>query len=268
MSILSDGSQTRKTKSDKEMVIVRFERNGLPCYIMASLLEMSNWGGTDAESLFNGINSIFEKDGMLEMEDYQTEFVSCTADGTSVNFGCISGLLTRMDLDRGWLIKIHCANHCIELSVKDALNKSIFTRELDPLYIAVYGLMKNSGKIKSEIKAACEAINVKHYVLPKLNGTCFIGHRITSFTALINIWPALITALSNVVADKNTTTAVRSKVKGILGKLKLFPILCKVASYLDLLEAIVPASKVFEGEGVMIYDVEPAIACTVTINAE
>ena len=156
MSILSDGSQARKTKSDKEMVMVRFERNGLPCYIMASLLEMSNWGGTDAESLFNGINSIFEKDGMLEMEDYQTKLVSCTADGASVNFG-------------GWLIK-----------------------------------------------AACEAINVKHYVLPKLNGTRFTGHRITSFTALINIWPALITALSNVAADKNTTTAVRSKVKGIL----------------------------------------------------
>ena len=28
MGILSDGSQARKTKSDKEMVMVRFERNG------------------------------------------------------------------------------------------------------------------------------------------------------------------------------------------------------------------------------------------------
>ena len=28
MSLLSDGSQARKTKSDKEMVMVRFERNG------------------------------------------------------------------------------------------------------------------------------------------------------------------------------------------------------------------------------------------------
>ena len=120
--------------------------------------------------------------------------------------------------------------------------------------------MKNSGKIKSEIKAACEDINVKHYVLPKLNGTRFIGHRITSFTALINIWPALITALSNVVADKKYYCCI--SIKG--DKLKLFPILCKVASYLDLLETIVPASKVFEGEGVMIYD----CAIAVTINAE
>ena len=46
MSILSDGSQARKAKSVEEMAMVRFERNGLPCYIMASLLEMSDLGGT------------------------------------------------------------------------------------------------------------------------------------------------------------------------------------------------------------------------------
>ena len=60
-----------------------------------------SWLPYYAESLLNGINSIFEKDGILEMEHYQTKLVSCTADGASVNFGRISGLLTRMDLDRG-----------------------------------------------------------------------------------------------------------------------------------------------------------------------
>ena len=70
------------------------------------------------------------------MEDYQTKLVSYTADGASVNFGCVSGLLTRMDLDR-------LAQRSTAL-VKDALKESIFTHKFDPLYIVVYGLMKDS----------------------------------------------------------------------------------------------------------------------------
>ena len=49
--VLTDGSQARKTKDDKEMVMVRIERNGSPCYLVASLMEMSQWGGTGAEAL-------------------------------------------------------------------------------------------------------------------------------------------------------------------------------------------------------------------------
>ena len=259
MSVLSDGSQARKTKSDKEMVMVRFERNGLPCYIVASLLEMEDFGGTGAESLYNGINGIFAVNGTLPLDDYRTKLVSCTADGASVNFGRISGLLTRLDNDRGWLIKIHCANHRVELSVKDAFEQSTFTSILDPLYTSIYTLLKNSGKLKSEVKSACEALNIKHYVLPKLTGTRFIGHRVTSFTSLLNVWPALVEMLGNVIADPKTKSSVRAKATGILNKLKSYAVLCNVCSYLDLLEAVLPISKIFEGEGLMIYEVPSAV---------
>ena len=251
MSVLSDGSQARKTKSDKEMVMVRFERNGLPCYIVASLLEMDDFGGTGAEPLYNGINSIFSVNGTLPLDDYRTKLVSCTADGASVNFGRISGLLTRLDNDRGWLIKIHCANHRVELSVKDVFEQSTFTSILDPLYSSIYTLLKNSGKLKNEVKSACEALNIKHYVLSKLTGTRFIGHRVTSFPSLLNVWPALVEMLGNVVSDPKTKSSVRAKATGIWNKLKSYTVLCNVCLYLHLLEAV---SKIFEGEGLMIYE--------------
>ena len=56
MSLMSDGSQARKTNSEKEMIMVRVERNGIPCYIMISLLEMSQYGGVDANSIKKGID--------------------------------------------------------------------------------------------------------------------------------------------------------------------------------------------------------------------
>lgn len=43
MSLLSDGSQARKTKSDKEMVLVRVERNGKCFMIITFLFMFDDW---------------------------------------------------------------------------------------------------------------------------------------------------------------------------------------------------------------------------------
>ena len=53
---------------------------------MASLLEMSDWGGTDAESLEKGITHIFSDAGSipLDVEDFKMKLVCCTSDGASV----------------------------------------------------------------------------------------------------------------------------------------------------------------------------------------
>ena len=42
-SILSDGSQARKVKTDKEMIMVRTEKSGVPSYFVVSLAEMSRY---------------------------------------------------------------------------------------------------------------------------------------------------------------------------------------------------------------------------------
>ena len=41
LSILSDGSQARKVKSEKELILTRVVKNGAPVYLVSSLLEMS-----------------------------------------------------------------------------------------------------------------------------------------------------------------------------------------------------------------------------------
>ena len=146
----------------------------------------------------------------------------------------------------------------MELSVKDAFEQSTLTSILDPLYTSICTL-KNSGKLKNKVKSACEALNIKHYILSKLTGTRFIGHRITSFTSLLNVWPALVEMLGNVVADSKTTSSVRAKASGIWNKLKSYTVLCNVCSYLHLLDAVLPISKIFEGEGLMIYEIPSAV---------
>ena len=48
MPVLSDGLQPHKTSSEKELVLVRTTKADLPVYFVVSLLEMAQFGGTDA----------------------------------------------------------------------------------------------------------------------------------------------------------------------------------------------------------------------------
>ena len=108
MSILSDGSQARKTNSEKELILVQTERNGIPVYFVVLLLEMANLGASNADSIKAAIDSVFASrceegensvKGPIPLVDYNTNVVSATADGASVNFGVYLGL-TQMKNER------------------------------------------------------------------------------------------------------------------------------------------------------------------------
>ena len=96
MSTLSDGSQARKVKDEKELVLVRTERNGVPVYFVASILEMSQYGGTDADSIKKAIDDVFVEKLFLDEDQYVYSMISSTADGASVNFGKYRGVLTQL----------------------------------------------------------------------------------------------------------------------------------------------------------------------------
>ena len=72
------------------------------------------------------------------------------------------------------------------------------------------------------------------------------------------MWKPLTTAFENIVADKKTTTPVQTKVQGILKKLQSYRFLCLVCR-----ELITPATKMFEEEELMPYEVKHTINETI-----
>ena len=64
-------------------------------------------------------------------------------DGSSVNFGHISGLMKRMENGSDWLISFHCVNHQDELSFKDSFKMSKFNT-VDGLYTGICNLLKKT----------------------------------------------------------------------------------------------------------------------------
>lgn len=85
MAMLSDGSQARKTNNEKKLVLVCIE-NGIPIYFAVALLEMAEFSGKDAVSLKKDLDSVFGS-GNVPLLDYQTEVISVTSDGASMNLG-------------------------------------------------------------------------------------------------------------------------------------------------------------------------------------
>ena len=222
---------------------------------------MSDWGGTDAESLKKRIDNIFMDDGNIPVAQYRTKLVSLTTDGASVNTGHISGLMTRFAANREWLVKMHCINHLVELAVKAPLKESKF-KDIDDFYSSNFYLLRDSGKIKSSLKITCEALGIQHYSLPKMSGTRFIGHRRRAFRTLLNMWPAFIMAYSNVVSDNKTRAETKAKVEDLLRKFEHYRYISLKCLYLDLLERTVPASKIFEGERLLPFEIKMSIQTT------
>ena len=54
---------------------------------------MKNFGGADANSLKSALDSVFQKDGNVPLNDYNTKLISATADGANVNLGVYNGAL-------------------------------------------------------------------------------------------------------------------------------------------------------------------------------
>ena len=255
LSLLSDGSQARKTSKVKELILLRTKRNGHLEYLLISLL---------GNAIIDGINSIFQdkkSNFYKSSNEFQSKVVSVTADGASVNFGQHSGVLPQLKQDRPWMLKIHCINHRVELSVKSAFSHPLLDN-VDKFYKSNFYLLRNSGKLKEMIREAAATIGIAFYNLPKIHGTRFIGHRRRGLTSLLEIWPAIAMAYESYATDNQNIAATRAKVTSLLKKFHSYNFLVIVETYLDLLEVMVPVSKIFETSELLPHQIPPTIKST------
>ena len=128
------------------------------------------------------------------------------------------------------MLKIHCSNHRTELAIKTVFEESIF-KEVEDLYVSIFYLHKNSGKVLNKVKEACKTLGVQYYKL-KIHGTRFVQHRRRALKRLLEIWPGIVTAYKNIESDRKTKEEARAKVKGCLKKLRSYKFFQKVINFL------------------------------------
>ena len=108
----------KKTGNEKEPVLVYF----VLVYFAVALLEMAEFGGTDAVSLKKGLDLVFESVN-VPLLDYWIKLMSAISNGGNLNLGICSWALNMMKENRPWLVTIHYANHRLELALKYAVKE-------------------------------------------------------------------------------------------------------------------------------------------------
>ena len=195
-SIFSDGSQARKTGSEKELVLVRTVKDGKPVYFTVALQDMDAYGDANAENLKVAIDDVFATKVAISVQRYTKLQVSATADGAAVNTGIYNGLLTRMREDgRPWLMSIHCVSHRLELAIKDSLLKNTDFSQVKDTMVTIFYLMKQAGKFQRQFNCTAEALGVQVYTFPKVHGTRFVNHQRDN-------WIPLMQEIENAVANQ------------------------------------------------------------------
>ena len=256
-SILTDGSEARKTGMEKELIFIRVICGGIPVYFCSALQDWNEFGSTNADSLKLAVDTAFdENNGLVKLpkNTYKYCMISSTADGASVNFGKYSGLLTQQKENHPWLIMIHCVAHRAELALKDSLLK-YKEFKVNDLMASVFYLHKRSGKLKRMFKETATALNIDGYVFPKVTGTRFVTHQLKGAQVLLHNWTALADSYCTAVADAKTKPTVQAKIQNHQKKLNDFQFRCDAVMYYKILSVYSTLQFEFEKKFILASDV-------------
>ena len=146
-SSLFDGSQPKKTYSEKELLFVKVLIRGKAVDLLCKWIHMDDYG-SDASDLKHAFDDALKKDYKLE-DRFIPLLISHCADGASVNMGRYNGACTQIKADgQLWLLLVvHCANHRLELVIADAYKMKPNFKDVDIFLLQVYQLFKNSGNL-------------------------------------------------------------------------------------------------------------------------
>ena len=142
-------------------------------------------------------------------------------DGASINTGVHNGVGVLMQADLPWLQVIHCFNHCLELTIKDAFKNDNFNK-IDEMLMKFYYLYKNYPKRLQELKHISEAWE-KSVPKPSTSyGTHWIDHKLTSLKIMLENYGACISYIES-LSQTDSQALKRAELKGYLQNRRILP---------------------------------------------
>ena len=144
-SILTDGSQARKTGCEKELILARVVRSGESTFYCIGLQDIDSYGDATSDNLKLSIDHAFLEMLNLPPLMYQKKMISAISDGASVNTGSKNGLFVQLkQADRPWLLTAHCVSHRVELALKGSLGSEF--SEIKEFMVTIYYTLSNQVK--------------------------------------------------------------------------------------------------------------------------
>ena len=135
-----------------------------------------------------------------------------------------------------WLELVHCFNHRIELALKNAFEKTFFSK-IENMLTKLYYLYQKSPKRYRELKELREAYEKTITKPAKTHGTRWINHKFHAMTKVLSSYGAYIEHLES-LPQTDSQALKRSELEGHSKKWKdvMYPMY--MAIYLDILSPI------------------------------
>ena len=109
---------------------------------------MDNYG-SDAVDLKHAFDEMIKDTYKIPLGRFVNLIISVSTDGASVNMGIYTGACTQIKNDgQYWLLKIHCAYHCLKLAIASVYTGQPDYKIVDSSLLNIYQLFKNSGKLR------------------------------------------------------------------------------------------------------------------------
>ena len=176
-SVLTDGS-TDASIIEEEAIYVLFLDDGIPKTKYFSIGKVKHG---NAEGLHDAIKTAFERFGI---KNFEKSIVGLNCDGANVNMGINNGLGKLVKDSAPWLELVHCFNHRIELTLKDAVEKTFFSK-IENMLTKLYYLYQKSPKRYRELKELSEAYEKTITKPAKAHGTKWINHKFCAMTKVL-----------------------------------------------------------------------------------
>ena len=253
ISVLVDGSTDCSTV-EKEMIFVRYVGNR--GHVCTKLLRLRQAKIADADGLKNLL-----LDSLVDVgfHDYKDRLIGFMSDGASVNFGKRGGLLAKLRIDMPWIIGIHCANHGLELAVKDACKGTPFD-DICTLLSYIHSVYERSPKRLVALKDLGAASGEEVRKPGRTNGTRWIQHKVKAAEILLNQYELTIRSLSSITGD--------ATVKGYVKQLISLKTIIFLHLFVDLLTPIAHLSLYLQGDSVNLLIAQSALEATLaTLSA-
>ena len=104
----------------KLVYLLYLSKDGVP---VVEYLSIESAGNSDASGLQNCITKAFQR---FRITKFSERLLGLNVDDASVNTVIHKGLGAKIKEEADWLQLVHCFNHRLELSLKDAFSNSAF----------------------------------------------------------------------------------------------------------------------------------------------
>ena len=162
LAVLMDGSTDSSVTENEAIYVLVVGADGTPeCHFFAIK------SVPDATAF--GIKALLEKEFPDIGVDLAGKVISICVEGAAVNLGVRRGLATLLKEKSPWFVAIHCMNHWLQLTAKDA-----FSNDVSQMLMSVFHAYEKSPKRLREFREMAEVMEEQVRKPDKASGTRWV----------------------------------------------------------------------------------------------